>query len=192
MPAALQPGRGAVDDLLDRVPLSIASRIFWLPLSAPSQTSAQPAWASPATASSVMRSTRDWIMKGTRGVARAPPRGRTPATHWGRRPKMSSANQTWSGRSGRLTRASSSATLAGRAHGVALAPDRLRAPVAVERAAAGADHVHAEVAVGLRPGRRGSARRPPGPRPGTGRRRGGARRRARRVRRTPPGPAGSA
>ena len=48
--------------------------------------------------------------------------------------------------------ASSAATFSGRADVVALAPDRLGAPVAVERAAARRRHVHREAAV-ARPGR---------------------------------------
>ena len=59
----------------------------------------------------------------------------------------------------------------GRAHGVALAPDRLRAPVAVERAAARRRDVHREAAV-PRPGGAVRDRRRRGPTRGTAARRG--------------------
>ena len=65
---------------------------------------------------------------------------------------MSSANQRWSGTQVRFTSAISSATSAGERMRIALAPDRLRAPVAVERAAPGRHHVEAEVAMRAPPG----------------------------------------
>ena len=102
---------------------------------------------------SVIRSARDWIVNGMRGVARRHLARPNSATHCGCRPKMSSANQMWSGRQRALDQRHLLGHVGGRAHGVALAPDRLRAPVAVERAAARGDHVQAEVAVRRGPGR---------------------------------------
>ena len=70
---------------------------------------------------------------------------------------MSSANQRWSGRTVSARRRTSSATFAGAALRVARAPERLRAPVAVERAAARRHDVPREAPVRARP--RGAVRR---------------------------------
>ena len=90
----------------------MASRMVWLPLSAPSQTSLQPARPSARTAAADIRSQRLWMVKGM--VAR---RARTvslnSSSHDSRKAKMSSANHNWSGAMVALSSAISSTTSAG-------------------------------------------------------------------------------
>jgi hypothetical protein len=56
--------------------------------------------------------TRDWIMNGVR-ASRAPTSRAKSAIHRGVSPKMSSANQMWSGATSSRSRRISSATAAG-------------------------------------------------------------------------------
>ena len=138
------------------------------PISAPTQTMSQPAARSAFGTPSLIRSTRKRHLKGvTRPGAR--PRRAKRSIQFGLRPKMSSANQMWSGAKVSLSHFSSCGHVFRAAHVVALAVDGLGAPVAVVRAAARRYHVHRIVAVALVPDRLVARQYPPDPRPGTGR-----------------------
>jgi len=84
-------------NLVTRVPLAIQSSTRWLPLSAPIQASAQPARSSAAAIGSVDKSARVWIVNGT-APSSSSKRAANAFTQSLRKPKMSSANQMWSGR----------------------------------------------------------------------------------------------
>ena len=138
-----------------RVPLSIASRMRCEPDSTPIQTSSAPAAASAATAEGVMRSTRDCIVNGMRTSSRGerfrvglrPPRRQ--AEDVVREPEVIRPH-------GVREEADLVRDVAGAALRVARAPERLRAPVAVERAAARRHDVPREPPVRTRP--RGAVR----------------------------------
>ena len=101
---------------------------------------------------SLIRSARVWMVKGM-----APPQARTACansvTQSTRKPKMSSANQTWSGEWRALEMGHFRGDFRGAALQVLVAPDGLGAPGAPERAAPRGGHVEAEVSVRFAPDR---------------------------------------